>query len=72
MIEYRVDVSGPGGCVNHVAIVIEKALRDAGFGVDVQNAHADPPSVSEKMLSLNVTPDREHVRVSVTHYPWGG
>ncbi len=73
-IEYSVVISGPGGCVNNVAVVVERALRDAGFGLTVRNP-APPDRTDAEMVQHVARTTRDGsqtVVVAVEHVPWGG
>lgn len=74
-IDYKVKVSGPGGCVNNPRSVIEKALREAGFEVEVDNECPEELTLDQevewaKQVNEKYPPNK--VKITVDHWPWGG
>lgn len=75
MTDYTVEVKGPGGNVNFPRAVIEKALREAGFVVSVENSYPEELSL-DKEVEWAKRANEEHgaqsIKIKVVHYPWGG
>lgn len=64
----KVTVSGPGRTFCEIPYIIEKALREAGVQVTVDNDHL--PTCSEDVLIREAK--RAKVHIKVDHQPWGG
>jgi len=71
MIEYRVEISDPGLCVNNPTVIIEKALKEAGFVVEVENEFL-PESVEERLEFVTNDKNPGKIKLKVEHWPWGG
>lgn len=61
-----VTVSGPGGCIDNQMLIIEKALRDAGYHVKVRNEY--PP----KDDIIKQSDNKWLIVLNAEHLPWGG
>jgi len=79
----KINISGPGSCINGELAIIQKALEDAGFKVDVTNSHPEEypgrkfKSVEDRILhvkNFNTTCKEEHrtILITMNHQPWGG
>lgn len=72
--DYRVHVIGPGGCIQDVMDVVEKALRDAGLDVVIDNDHPTPQA-GDPAGSMRAAAASEHgpdnVLLKAVHCPWG-
>jgi len=66
MININVTVSGPGECINNEMLIIEKALKDAGYPVTVVNEFPPKPATIVK------APFGWSITLTAKHQPWGG
>ena len=66
MINITVQVSGPGECISNQMLIIERALLDAGYPVEVIDEY--PPENKE------ITKATAGCRITLkaNHCPWGG
>ena len=62
-----VKVIGPGQCIGNEMLIIEKALRDAGYPVEVIDEF--PPE--NKKIHKNAN-SRWKIVLEANHCPWGG
>lgn len=77
MMNVKVTVSGPGGCIDYEVEVIRRALEAEGLKVNVIDPHPFEPNESFanidellahcKTLSGSITVD-----LIANHIPWGG
>ena len=72
----HIQVTGMGGGINFEMQLIEKALRDAGFEVEVDNSAADwtvsnDPTWHQRMLDITAK-KKTKIRLTARHIPWGG
>lgn len=70
--DYEVKITGPGGCINNVLAVIQKALQDAGFTVTVDNDHPIEKSLEDRLAFVQTLKDKGSVGIEMRHVPWGG
>ena len=63
----KIEVSGPGQCIYNEMLIIEKALKDAGYCVEVID---DYPSENQEIKS--VIGYNTKVILKANHQPWGG
>lgn len=78
----RIDISGPGGCLNKEYELIRNALENAGCKVNVEELGFSKPDCSgvgfvkrHEELNLNsdeIRLDETEVTLTVTEHPWGG
>ena len=66
MITIQVKVTGPGECIGNEMLIIEKALRDAGYPIEVIDPY--PPEVKE----IKSPPAGWKIVLKADHCPWGG
>ena len=66
MIAIEVKVTGPGECISNEMLIIEKALKDAGYPVEVIDEF--PPEIKE------IKPANAGWKIVLIakHCPWGG
>ena len=72
MTDYTITISGPGGCVNNLLVVIQKALEDYHFKVEVNNPHPPEMSSESHLGFVGTLKEPGSVTINMTHYPWGG
>lgn len=72
MADYKIEISGPGGCINNALVVVEKALREAGYKVSVTNPHPAEMTTEEHLAFVASLHDKGTVAITMKHYPWGG
>ena len=66
MINITVTVAGPGQCIGNEMLIIEKALRDAGYTVEVIDSYPlDTKEIKSATRSCNIV-------LKAEHRPWGG
>ena len=66
MINITVKVSGPGECIHNEMLIIEKALTDAGYPVEVKDEY--PPedkTIKKASAGWKIT-------LIANHCLWGG
>ncbi|NBP01235.1 MAG: hypothetical protein EBU90_14060 [Proteobacteria bacterium] len=66
MTSIHVTVTGPGECIHNEMLIIEKALKDAGYPVTVINSH--PPANK----TITDAPKGWKIILTAEHQPWGG
>ena len=66
MINITVTVTGPGECIGNEMLIIEKALRDAGYPVTVIDEY--PP----KEITIDRASKGWNITLKAQHCPWGG
>ena len=66
MINVTVTVSGPGECIGNEMLIIEKALKDAGYPVEVIDEY--PP----KDITIDRASEGWKITLKANHCPWGG
>ena len=66
MITIHVKVSGPGTCIGNEMLIIEKALKDAGYPVEVVDEF--PP----KDKAIRPASAGWNIKLEANHCPWGG
>lgn len=67
MSKISIIVKGPGGVINNELAIIEKALKDAGAEVTIENDCPEEGRVTPWRSSENV-----QVLLIAYHQPWGG
>jgi len=68
MIEVTIEVTGLGECINGEMQVIERALKDAGCNVTVQNEYPHEPYDEKRLENLKGKP----ITLIANHLPWPG
>jgi hypothetical protein len=70
--DYEIRIRGAGGCINNLLFVVEKALRDAGFPVEVENDA--PTRYRPEVMAAHVANVAKGMNVGIVmdHIPWGG
>lgn len=66
MINIEVKVSGPGECISNEILIIEKALRDVGYPVEIVDEY--PPENRE----IRKASEGWKITIVANHCPWGG
>lgn len=66
MINITVKVIGPGECISNEMNIIEKALTDAGYPVEVIDEY--PPESKE----IRRASEGWKITLQAQHCPWGG
>ena len=66
MINITVQVTGPGEGIGNEMLIIERALRDAGYPVEVIDEY--PPENKE----IRKAPAGWRITLKANHLPWGG
>ena len=71
-----ITIAGPGSVINNELAIVEKAFRDAGFDVEVENSHPDPELTAEQVINhlklVHGSQPLGHIKIVMKHYPWGG
>lgn len=70
-MDCRIEISGPGGCINNQLVVIEKALRDIGYKVDVVNNCPTNRTAAEDLAFITSLANKGTVVITMHHMPWG-
>lgn len=64
----EIKVNGPGQCIYNEMLIIEKALKDAGYYVEVIDDYPPPENQKiESVIGYNIK-----VILKANHQPWGG
>jgi hypothetical protein len=75
-------ISGPGGVINGPMLVIQRALIEHGYAVEVENDHApgyeyaseDERKYLQRLRQMNFETheNRSVIQIKMKHEPWGG
>ena len=66
MINITVKVSGPGQCIHNQMHIIEKALKEAGYPVEVIDEYPTEDNTIERAS------EGWKITLVANHCPWGG
>lgn len=71
MPDCTITITGPGEMINNELAVIEKAFRDIGYEVVVDNKHPDKMTNEERLKFIESLQNRGTVKIIMQHCPWG-
>ncbi|RWZ87259.1 MAG: hypothetical protein EO766_12095 [Hydrotalea sp. AMD] len=74
MNNIEIKVTGPGGCIEFEAIMIERLFKDLGYTVNVTNncPYDGNESIDEFVERCKTIKHKMNINLVVDNRPWGG
>ena len=72
MPDVTIKISGLGRTFHGIKYVVERALREAGCSVEVEDAHPKSETLEELQSRMPEYFKESSVKIVADHQPWGG